>query len=519
MSNIRNKKSPVVLCILDGWGYREAAEDNAISEADTPFYDSLIANNPHSLLETSGLSVGLPDGQMGNSEVGHMNIGGGRVVMQTLPRIDNAIVDNILQSDSSFNEFIELVKERKRTVHILGLMSPGGVHSHQHHISQLAKMISDKGVSVNVHAFLDGRDVPPASAIEYIQDFEKSVVGYDVKVVTAIGRYYAMDRDNRWERVKLAYDAMVQAKGEKVKSICDGISKSYENQLFDEFIKPIIFDEYNGMKDGDGLLTANFRSDRARQIITSLVDPDFNGFVRDKSVVFSAKLGLVEYSKDLSSKMAVLFKPMKFNNSLGEVVAAKGLKQLRIAETEKYAHVTFFFNSGREKEFENEERILVPSPNVPTYDLKPQMSAVQVTDELVKVIKEDKFDLIVVNYANTDMVGHTGNKVATIQAVETIDRCLDRLVNAVNDAKGTILITADHGNSEQMFNHETGQPHTSHTTNPVPFIMVGSGVKNCNLDNGSLCDIAPTILEVMGIDKPIEMTGRSLINGKKQSKK
>ena len=370
-------------------------------------------------------------------------------------------------------------------------------------------------MSVNVHAFLDGRDVPPASAIEYIKKFELDVLGHDVKIVTATGRYYAMDRDNRWERVKLAYDAMVQGKGKKVNCICDEISKNYENQLFDEYIKPIILDEYNGMKDGDGLLMANFRSDRARQILTSLVQDDFNSFVRDELIDFSAKMGLVEYSEDLTDKMSVLFKSVKLDNSLGEVVAANGLKQLRIAETEKYAHVTFSFNSGREEKFKNEERILIASPNVATYDLAPQMSAVQVTDELIKVINEDKFDLIVVNYANTDMVGHTGNVNAAIKAVETIDRCLHRLVNAVNEASGIILITADHGNCEQMLNHETGQPHTSHTTNPVPFILAGSGANDCTLENGSLCDIAPTILDIMGIDIPIEMTGRSLINGSK----
>lgn len=509
-----NKRpKPVVLCILDGWGEREATSDNAISEANTPFWDKLVASCPKSLLNTSGLSVGLPVGQMGNSEVGHMNIGGGRIVMQNLPRIDKAFADGSLKSDKQIIAFINAVKSHSGVAHIMGLMSPGGVHSHQLHIAALAKIIADAGVPVKIHAFLDGRDVPPASSLEYIENFNKQVAGSDVEIVTVCGRYYALDRDNRWDRVKLAYDAMTIGDGNKVKSMQEAIAKSYEANIFDEFIKPIVIEDYNGMADGDGLFMANFRSDRARQILSSFIDSEFSGFERRKTIKFSSKLGMVEYSEELTKYMQVLFKPFELTNNLGQVISENGLKQLRISETEKYAHVTFFFNSGREEKYLGEERIMVPSPNIATYDLQPEMSAVEVTDRLVEAVKSEKFDLIVVNYANTDMVGHTGSFEAAKKAVEVIDGCLQRLVSAVENAKGAIFISADHGNSEQMRDEETGQPHTSHTTNPVPFILAGYGVDKYHLKNGSLCDIAPTILKIMGIKKPDEMTGEVLIYG------
>lgn len=509
-----NAPKPVVLCILDGWGQREEAVDNAISSAETPFWDKLVEESPKSLLNTSGLDVGLPDGQMGNSEVGHMNIGGGRIVMQNLPRIDKAFENGDIESDQQLLDFVNCVKDAKGDAHIMGLMSPGGVHSHQKHMASLAKIIASKGVSVKIHAFLDGRDVPPASAVDYIKNFKNDVEGFDVEVATVCGRYYAMDRDNRWDRVQLAYDAMVLAKGQKSDSLEDAILKSYDNDVYDEFIKPIVLNGYAGMKNGDGLFMANFRSDRARQILTSFVNAEFDGFERSKVVEFSSRLGVVEYSKDLAKSVDTLFKPLELNNNLGQVIADNGLKQLRIAETEKYAHVTFFFNSGNEQEYNGEERILIPSPNVATYDLQPQMSAVEVTDNLVDAVKSKKFDLIVVNYANTDMVGHTGSFDAAVKAVEAIDGCLSRLVTAVEEVRGSIFITADHGNSEQMKDKETGQPHTSHTTNPVPFVLAGSGAEKYSLKDGSLCDIAPTILNILGIKQPEEMTGEVLIDDK-----
>jgi 2,3-bisphosphoglycerate-independent phosphoglycerate mutase len=508
-----NKRpKPVVLCILDGWGEREATSDNAISEANKPFWDSLVSSCPKSLLNTSGLSVGLPEGQIGNSEVGHMNIGGGRIVMQNLPRIDKAIAGGSLKNDEQMLDFINAVKAKSGVVHIMGLMSDGGVHSHLSHIAALAKIISEKGIAVKIHAFLDGRDVAPASSLQYIENFNQQVATSNVEIVTACGRYYAMDRDNRWDRVKLAYDAMTTSEGNKVKSIQEAITKSYESNIYDEFIKPIVLENYDGMKDGDGLLMANFRSDRARQMLSSFIEPDFNGFERKKVINFSSKIGMVDFSDALTKHMQVLFKPFELTNNLGQVISENGLKQLRISETEKYAHVTFFFNSGREEKYIGEERIMVPSPNVATYDLKPEMSAVEVTDKLVEAIKSEKFDLIVVNYANTDMVGHTGSFEAAKKAVEAIDCCLQRLVEAVQNAKGAIFISADHGNSEQMRDEESGQPHTSHTTNPVPFILAGHDVEKYTMKDGSLCDIAPTILKIMGITKPDEMTGEVLIS-------
>jgi 2,3-bisphosphoglycerate-independent phosphoglycerate mutase len=510
---VNKRPKPVVLCILDGWGHREDAADNAITRADTPFWDELVEKYPHSLLETSGLAVGLPEGQMGNSEVGHMNIGSGRVVMQMLPKIDIAIQDGSLAKNPEIVSFISSIKKAGGVCHLLGLLSDGGVHSHQDHMAALARIVSDAGVQVKMHAFLDGRDVPPASAIQYLKKFRKDIKGYNAKVVTASGRYYSMDRDNRWDRVELAYNSMVSGEGQPVSSIEDAVEAGYKVNVFDEFIKPMVVDGYKGMNDGDGILMANFRSDRAREMLTALVDHAFDGFARKKAIQFSKALGLVEYSEQLNKLIGTVFPSDNLEGILGEVIADNGLTQLKIAETEKYAHVTFFFNGGREERFAGEERILVPSPNVATYDLLPEMSAWQVTDELVKAIKADEFDLLVVNYANTDMVGHTGSQDAAQKAVEAIDKCLRRLVGAVNDAGGVIFITADHGNSEQMHDEISGQAHTAHTTNPVPFIFAGKDAQKYKLDNGRLCDIAPTILEIMGIAQPKQMTGESLING------
>jgi 2,3-bisphosphoglycerate-independent phosphoglycerate mutase len=505
-------KKPVVLCILDGWGEREDAADNAITRAHIPFWDELVQNNPHSLLETSGLAVGLPEGQMGNSEVGHMNIGSGRVIMQSLPKIDLAIADGSLAKDAQITNFIASLKKSGGVCHILGLLSNGGVHSHQHHIASLAKIIAAAGIKVKIHTSLDGRDVPPASASQYLKEFNAEIGdNKNIEIATAAGRYYSMDRDNRWDRVELAYDAMVLGQGVKITSLEAAIEASYKENIYDEFFKPSVLPGYNGMNDGDGILMANFRADRARQTLTALLDPAFAGFARKKTIKFATSLGMVEYSSDLNALIPPVFEADDLRGILGEVIADNGMTQLKISETEKYAHVTFFFNGGREEKFVGEERVLVPSPNVATYDLKPEMSSYEVTDELVKAIKSDKFDLLVVNYANTDMVGHTGNQQAAMQAVEAIDKNLKLLVATVNEAEGMIFITADHGNSEQMCDEISGQAHTSHTTNPVPFIFAGRAAQKYKLVNGRLCDIAPTILKVMGIKQPEEMTGVALV--------
>ena len=506
------KPKPVILCILDGWGHREDASDNAISVANTPYWDKVSSQNPMSLLETSGLAVGLPDGQMGNSEVGHMNIGSGRIVMQSLPMIDESIKNNELATKPEITDLIAKLKDTGGVCHIAGLMSPGGVHSHQEHIGELAKIVAKEGIAVKIHAFLDGRDVPPGSAPEYIRNFNKQVADIgDIEIATICGRYYAMDRDNRWERVQLAYDAIVSGNAKKSVDLLAAIEESYAENINDEFLKPAVLESYQGANDGDGFICANFRADRAREITSALGDPDFSGFVRDKAVKFSSIVCITELSKHISKFAKVIFKPTELKNNLGEVIANNGLKQLRTSETEKYAHVTFFFNGGLEDKFAGEERILVPSPNVATYDLQPEMSAREVTENLQDAILSEKFDLIVVNYANTDMVGHTGSLDAAVKAVETVDACISKLDDALKKVGGVMFITADHGNSEQMENKTSGQPHTSHTTNPVPFVMAGSNVENYKLKNGRLCDIAPTILEIMQIEKPVEMTGVNLI--------
>jgi 2,3-bisphosphoglycerate-independent phosphoglycerate mutase len=508
---MNNTKKPIVLCILDGWGHRESAEHNAILEANAPFLKKLY-EYPHCLLETSGLAVGLPEGQMGNSEVGHMNIGSGRVVMQSLPQIDLAILDDSLARKPELSEQIALLKKNGKTCHILGLVSDGGVHSHQNHIVAIAKIVAAHGINVCIHAFTDGRDTPPASGVGFMQKLEDEISGFSsIKIATVSGRYYAMDRDNRWERVELAYNAIAEASGQNFPSSVDAIKASYANGKNDEFVLPCVISDYSGMQDGDGIIMANFRADRARQTLAALLDPEFSSFKRNKIVKFTHPVGITEYSVELNKFIHTIFKPAGLNNILGEVIANSGLTQLRIAETEKYAHVTFFFNGGREEVFFGEERILVPSPKVATYDLQPEMSAVEITDKLVAAIDSGKFDLLVVNYANTDMVGHTGFEDAAIKAVETVSKCLKRLVALVAKHGGKILITADHGNAEQMVDDDGCTPHTAHTTNPVPLIIAGSDVAGIKLRNGRLCDIAPTILQLMSIKQPDEMTGESLI--------
>ncbi|CAA7612430.1 phosphoglycero mutase III, cofactor-independent [Candidatus Terasakiella magnetica] len=506
-----SRPRPVVLCILDGWGWREDPTDNAIAQADTPNWDRFMASYPHALLATSGLQVGLPEGQMGNSEVGHMNLGAGRVVMQELPRIDTAVADGSLARNPVLIGMIAAVKAKGGTCHLMGLLSPGGVHSHQDHLAALARIVADAGVPVAVHAFLDGRDTPPSSAKGFLDRFLADVTGHDVSVATVSGRYYAMDRDKRWDRVSLAWAAMVEGRGEAAADAVAAVTQSYAAGKTDEFVLPTVIAGYGGMKDGDGLLMGNFRADRAREILSCLVDPAFDGFARTRQVSFAARLGLTEYSKDLNAFLGALFPAESLTNILGEVLSAANLRQLRIAETEKYAHVTFFFNGGREMVFPGEERILVPSPKVATYDLQPEMSAVEVTDKLVAAIAGGTFDVVVVNYANGDMVGHTGFMNAAIAAAQTVDTCIGRLETAVLAAGGTMLITADHGNAELMKDPVTGEPHTAHTTGPVPAVLVGAPAGVAGIDNGRLADVAPTLLALLGLPQPAEMSGHSLL--------
>ena len=503
------RPKPLVLAILDGWGERDSPQHNAMAQAKLPVWHALMRDYPHGQLNASELFVGLPSGQMGNSEVGHMNIGSGRVLMQELPKIDAAIADVSLKKNPRLQEFISTLKKSGDTCHLMGLLSPGGVHSHQSHMAALATIMMEAGVKVAVHAFLDGRDTPPKSALEYVKQFERES---KARIATISGRYYAMDRDKRWERVQKAYDTLVAAKGERFASAESAIEKSYAAGVTDEFVLPCVIGDYTGMKDGDGLLMANFRADRAREILTALLDPDFREFPR-KNVKFAAALGMVKYSKELNRFMAALFPPQPLAHIFGEIISEAGLKQLRIAETEKYAHVTFFFNGGREQPFAGEERILVPSPKVATYDLKPEMSAYEVTDKLIAALASDKFDVIVVNSANADMVGHTGDIGAAIKAVEAIDACLGKVSAAVLAKGGALFITADHGNAEQMFDEETQQPHTAHTVNLVPALIIGARLKGKKLalPEGKLADIAPTLLALLGLPQPEEMTGTPLI--------
>ncbi len=505
---------PVVLCIMDGWGYSDDSEQNAVAIANTPNWDRFLKEVPGALLEASAESVGLPAGQMGNSEVGHMNLGAGRVVMQDLPRIDQAVSDGSLAANKTLGRFVDSLKKSGGRCHLMGLMSPGGVHSMQQHMAALARAVASSGVEVIVHSMLDGRDTPPSSAAGYLADFvesTKDIPRLTFGVVT--GRYYAMDRDKRWDRVEKAYRALVDAETEG-RSGSDPVTivkASYAEKRTDEFVLPTVVDGYDGMRDGDGFLMANFRADRAREILTALVDPAFDGFERSRRIAFGALAGMVEYSQDLNPFFPALFPSLELTNVLGEVVANAGRTQLRIAETEKYAHVTFFLNGGREDVFEGEDRIMVPSPKVATYDLQPEMSAPEVTDKVVEAVGSGKYDLVVINFANGDMVGHTGFLDAAVKAVETVDTGIGRLAEAVKKANGSLIITADHGNCELMRDPETGEPHTAHTTNKVPVLLVNGPDWARDLKDGMLADVAPTILQLMGLPQPVEMTGRSLI--------
>lgn len=499
----------VVLCILDGWGHRENGPDNAIVHAHTPHWDEFMTHCPHTVLEASELNVGLPEGQMGNSEVGHMNIGAGRIILQDLPRINEAVTHNSLKNMAPLKEFINTLKKSGGTCHLLGLLSPGGIHSHECHIMALIQILISHDIPIAIHAFLDGRDTPPKSAEASLTSLLELIKNHPkVTLATVGGRYYGMDRDKRWDRIQKAYDIMV-SQPYRHEDVLDYLYKNYEKGITDEFIPPIALTSYEGMQDGDGLLMANFRSDRVRQILTALLDPNFKGFERSKRIHFAAALGMVEYSEILNEWMNTLFSPFSLCDVLGEVIAQNGLKQLRIAETEKYAHVTFFFNGGREEPFPGEDRILIPSPQVATYDLKPEMSAYELTDKLVEAIESQKYALIVVNFANTDMVGHTGNFEATRKAVEAVDICLGRIRKSIEKTNACLLITADHGNAETMYDETLKSPHTAHTLNPVPFVMFHG--PSLRLHPGNLSDIAPTILQILNFPIPSSMTGTSLL--------
>ena len=507
------RQKPVMLLILDGWGYRNTVTpDNAIEQGNTPNWHKYLEEYPHNLIATSGLSVGLPEGQMGNSEVGHTNLGAGRVVMQDLPKIDAAIKNEEMQKNPVLQKLIATLKANNGKCHLMGLMSPGGVHSSQAHIAALAKILNDNGIAVDVHAFLDGRDTPPKSAKGFLADFEKQTANLkNVKVVTLSGRFYAMDRDKRWDRIEKAYDNMVLADGKRYETVPQAMDESYGNKVTDEFVVPCVIGDYAGMSDGDAVLMANFRADRAREILYALADSSFTGFARKKVVELSMAVGMTEYSVDHNRFMQTMYPPEALRNIFGEVVAANGLTQLRIAETEKYAHVTFFFNGGEEKEFEGESRILIPSPKVATYDLKPEMSIYEVTKELLSAIENKKYDVIICNFANGDMVGHTGIMDAALKAVAAVDDCLGQVVNAIIDVDGTILVTADHGNVEKMVDENTGQPYTAHTVGDVQAVLINAPKNVVGLEKGRLADIAPTLLDLLEIAKPEDMTGKSLL--------
>ena len=498
---------PVMLAILDGWGWREASDDNAVRLARTPNFDRLWESCPHSFLSTSGLDVGLPDGQMGNSEVGHLNLGAGRVVPQDLVRIATAIEDGSLADSVKASGLPAALKASGGSCHLMGLVSPGGVHSHQNHAVALARILERSGIPTALHVFTDGRDTPPQAAAGYLAEIG-AVLPHGVDVATVTGRYWAMDRDQRWDRVQKAYDAIVMGRGQKCATAQDAVNKAYASSVSDEFVPASVIGDFNGIKDGDGVLCFNFRADRIKQLMAALLYPSFDGFKR-QAPKLSAAVSMTHYGDEFDPWLTPLFAPQTIANGLGETVALAGRAQLRLAESEKYPHVTYFFNGGREEPFTGEERIIVDSPKVATYDLKPEMSAPVVGDRAVEAIGSERYDLIIVNFANPDMVGHTGNLEAAIAAVEAVDLQLGRIVDAIHSANGALLVTADHGNCEQMRDPLTGGPHTAHTTNPVPVVIFGTAHQP--LRSGRLADVAPTLLQLMGLSQPQEMTGTSLI--------
>lgn len=512
---------PVVLCILDGWGYREERDFNAVALANTPNFDRLWASAPHALLQTSGHAVGLPDGQMGNSEVGHLTLGTGRALFQDLPRIDQAITGG-LDKLATLQAYIGKLKEtqartgRAPTVHLMGLISPGGIHSHQSQAAAFANEIAKAGFPVAIHLFLDGRDRPPQAAAQDLVAFQRLLqADLPIRIVTMIGRYFAMDRDKRWERVEQAYNLIVDGAGERTGSIAAQLASNYAANTTDEFAPAAVLGDYAGVADGDALLCINFRADRVRQILAALVGPDrlpdFKGFTRARTINWSVIAGMTHYSDELAPALDVLFPQQKIENDFGAVVAAHGLTQLRIAETEKYAHVTYFFSAGVEAVLPGERREMIPSPKVATYDLKPEMSAAEVSATAVRIINDETPDVVILNFANPDMVGHTGDLQAAIKAVEAVDAGMGALVDAATAKGGSVIIIADHGNCEEMWDAKANMPHTQHTLNPVPVILAGAPTTVTGLTNGTLADIAPTMLTLLGIAVPPEMTGRSLL--------
>lgn len=500
---------PVVLCILDGWGIGASPEGNAPLLAHTPNMDRLMAHGPAATLTTFGPDVGLPRGQMGNSEVGHTNIGAGRVVAMDLGQIDLAIEEGSFAVHAPMQDFVASLKKTGGTAHLMGLVSQGGVHGHISHMIAAVRALDAAGVPVVIHALTDGRDVAPQSALADLAHLEE-VLPATARIVTITGRYYAMDRDNRWERVSQAYGAIAQGVGAPADNARAAVEASYAEDIFDEFIKPAVIGDYAGAKDGDGFFCLNFRADRAREIMAALAAPEFDGFERGDAIAWSAVMGMAEYSSQHADYMTTMYPKPEIINTLGAWVAAKGLRQFRVAETEKYPHVTFFLNGGAEEPETGEDRAMPASPKVATYDLQPEMSCEQVTDQFVKAI-EARYDLIVVNYANPDMVGHTGDLDAAIAACEAVDVGLGRALEALENVGGAMIVTADHGNCEMMIDPVTGGPHTAHTLNPVPVVVVGAP-EGSQLRAGRLADLAPTVLALMGLDKPAEMTGENLLS-------
>ncbi len=504
-------KLPLVLCILDGWGWAEPSAHNSIHLAKTPTWDKMLKKYPHSRLDASAHAVGLPPGQMGNSEVGHMTIGSGRIIMQDLPRIDAAIQSQDIFKRLEWQNFIDSLRRSKSTCHIMGLLSPGGIHAHTDHWWAMLEALNTAKVPVILHPFLDGRDTSPKSALEYLNILEQKRKNWPLCKWGSIGgRYFAMDRDKRWERTEQAYQTIVHAKGPKFENALEYVKSSYQLGITDEFIIPAAEENYSGFKAHDCLLMMNFRADRMRQLLSSLFIPNFTGF-KCRPFMEGSYLGMTEYAESFKPFIKTLFSPQPTEEGLGELVAKAGLKQLRAAETEKYAHVTFFFNGGREAPYEGEDRILIPSPAVATYDLCPEMSAAALTTAITDAISSQKYQLIIVNFANADMVGHTGNIPAAIQAVETIDRSLKALEEACLEYNHWMLITADHGNIEMMFDETVDSPHTAHTCNEVPCVLVGKHTDHFSLMDGGLQDITPTILNCLGLELSTLMTGHSLL--------
>ena len=507
-------KKTTMLMILDGFGINEKTEGNAVKLANISYLRNLLSENPNTIIHTSGKDVGLPDGQMGNSEVGHTNIGAGRIIYQDLAKITKEIEEGDFFSKAEFVNAIENCKKNGTKLHIMGLLSDGGVHSHNRHLYGLLELAKRKDFEdVYVHCFMDGRDTAPASGEGYLQELEAKMQEKGVgKIASMSGRFYAMDRDKRWERVEKAYNALVRGEGVKATSAIEAIEESYRQEVFDEFVVPTVITNKNGepvatIGENDSVIFFNFRPDRAREITRSLVDPEFDGFKTDYKPLYF--VCMTPYDATLPN-VRIAYPKEGIRNTFGEYISNKGLTQLRIAETEKYAHVTFFFNGGEEKQYSGEERILVPSPKVETYDMQPEMSAYEVCDKVVEAINSEKFDAIILNFANPDMVGHTGSIEAACKALEAINECVEKVVNAIKEHNGTLLITADHGNCEQMIDYETGEPHTAHTTNPVPLAGINLPA-NKKLKEGRLADLAPTMLDIMGLVKPDEMTGESLL--------